>query len=661
MPLYMPSAFSCHGIDTSIRQITTAQALERTQQLWEIVKQRSTEDGLLPRSMYVEVLRYTARRILVKLEDAGFDADTWRTYTSFLTQAILAYGTAEAQSYLCIVERLMSAVLAFPTRPVPLLKEYLHCAVAQSTQRNEELLVYMANKPFGKLPPLARLPDLEYGDDFVARVAPHSVMDVMSVLERLPSQLTFAHSHAIVHLKLCNPLKIPGCGYVSAGYFCDTCRLRGIRVGFQAMVYDNEGADGAQSKCSVRSDAQINHRKSYGFDVCMACAVFFYAQQQQHLLALMHAPHFAYAFGHAAGVTVLSASCRARWHSVRHDSTSFQHLGVTAASLSSHKASNNSIAATEAHERSDNLLGAVVGYTISSFDPDEGVAVPKSMAIKRPPVRPPVRKVNGNATAAPQPPVTRCVASAGFVVSFTLSLAPYGARPIAWVLSDADKRVDMQHMDEMLAQRLGPESDWRSCVAVRRKTQMPLRAGVTRRSAADMPAATPHSAKPAKSSHASHRLFGDKTLPHGPKLLPQVLGTSSRLVDVNDDLDTCAICLCPVEGENPIIETTCHHWFHVGCIEEHTHTAGDVCPLCRATHILPDMSRAAALARNIYHVEVTLTDEECLSPCVDVCVGVILTRDGNYHDATSIAAAECVRLYPIQMKGSGQQVSQACP
>lgn len=655
----MPSASSHHGIDTSIRQISTAQALERTRQLWESVKQRSNEDDILPRSKYVEVLRYTARRILVKLEDAGFEADTWRTYTSFIAQAILAYGTSEAQSYLCIVERLMSAVLAFSTRPVPLLKEYLHCTAAQSTQRNEELPAYMASKPFGKFPALEPLPDLEYDDDFVACVAPCPVMDVISVLERLPRQLTFAHSHGIVHLRLCNPLKIPGCAYVSAGYSCDTCHLRGIRVGFQAMVYDNEEANGAQSQYNVRSEAQISSRKSYGFDVCVACAVFFYARQQQHLLALMRAPHFTYAFGHAAGVKVLSASYRARWNSVSHDTTSFRHLGATAMSLSSQKASG-SIVATAAHENSDNLSYAVVGYTTSSFGSEEGAAVVKSMAIKRPPGRPPVRKVSGNATAVPLPPVTRCVVSAGFVVSFTLSLAPYGARPIAWVLSDAEKRIDMQRLDDMLVRGLGPGSDWRSRVVVCRKTQVPLRAAVTRRSAADVPEARAHSTTPVKSSHASNRPFGGKTLPYGPTLLPRVLATNSRLVDVTDDLETCAICLCPVEGENPIIETSCHHWFHVGCIEEHTHTAGDVCPLCRATHVLPDMSRATALAKNIYYVEVALTDEECLWPCVDVCVGVILTRDGNYRNATSIAAAECVRLYPNQVKGSGWQASQAC-
>ncbi|TPP40654.1 hypothetical protein CGC21_8260 [Leishmania donovani] len=502
------------------------------------------------------------------LEYAGFDADTWWTYRSFFTQTILAHGTSEAQSYLCIVERLISAVLAFPTRPVSLLEEHLHCAVAQSTQRNEELLVYMVNKPFGKLPALEWLPGPEYGDDFVACVARRPVRDVMSVLERLPRQLTFARSDAI------------------------------------AMVYDNEEADAAQSKYNMHSDVQVSHRKSYGLDACMTYAAFFYTQPQQHLLPLMHAPHFTYAFGHAAGVKVLSASCRARRHSVSHDSTGFQHLGVTAASLSSHKAPSNSVTATEGHENSDKLSDAVAGFTTSSFGSEEGAA----------------------------PPVTRCMASVGIVVSFTLSLAPYGAWLIARVLSDAEKRVDVQRMDEMLAH-----------------------------SAADVPAATPHSAMPAKSSHAFHRLFGGNTLPHGPTLLPQVLGTSSRLVGVDDVLDTCAICLCRVEGENPIIETRCHHWFQVGCMEEDTHTAGDVRPLCCATHVLPDMSRATALAKNIYHVEVILTDEECLLPCVDVCVGVILTRDGNYRNATSIAAAECVRLYPNQMKGSDRQVSQACP
>ncbi|GET89125.1 hypothetical protein, conserved [Leishmania tarentolae] len=660
MPVRSSSGFSYHGIDLSIRQISAAQALERTQQLWERVQQQRKENDLLPQSTYVEVLCYTARRILVKLEDVGFDADTWRTYTNFFTQAVLAYGTSEMQSYLRIVERLMKVILAFPTRPLSLLQEYLYCVVAQAAQRNEEVATYVADNPSSKLPVLERLPDLEYDDKFVACVEPRPVMDVISLLGRLPKQLTFAHSNAVVHLRLSNPLKIPGCAYVSAGYSCDTCHLRGIRVGFQAMVYDNDEADASQSTCNVRSDAEISSKKSYGFDVCVACAVFLYAQQQQHLLALLHATHFTFAFGHAAGVKVLSASCCARWCSSSIDFTSPSHLGSATTSLPSQKPLSNSTVATETHGSRMNFFDPVVGFVTRNLGIAEGSAAAHSKVIKRPPVRPPVRKMNENSTTAPQPPLTRCVTNAGYTISFTLSLSPYGARPIAWVLSDAEKSVDVQHMDEILVRRLGPGSDWRSRVVVRRQMQMPVGAASTHTPTASMPAATQYSTMPAKSNDSSHQLFGGKTPLHGPALPPQVLSTRSQLVDVDGDVDRCAICLCPVEGENPIIETSCHHWFHVGCIQEHTHTVGDVCPLCRTTDVLPDMSRATALAKNIYHVEVRLTEEECMSPCVDVCVGVVLTRDGNYRNATSIAAAECVRFYPNQMKGLDRQVSQAC-
>ncbi|KAG5503179.1 hypothetical protein GH5_04241 [Leishmania sp. Ghana 2012 LV757] len=656
----MPSSTPDHGIDVPIRQISARQALERTRQLWESVRRRRREDGLLPRSAYAELLQHTARRILAKLEDAGFDADTWKTYTGFFMQAILAYGTSEVEPYLYVVEQLMTAVLAFPSQPVPLLKEYLHCIMAQSTQHSRELAAYVAQNPSGELSALVRVPDLEYDDNFVACVAARPATDVVKMLESLPRQLTFAHRHAIVRLKLCNPLKIPGCAYVSAGYCCDTCRLRGIRVGFQAMVYDDEAAYSTGSNCNVRSDAQISRRRNYGFDVCMACVVVFYAQQRENLLALMHVPHCAYAFGHVAGVAVLSARYYVRRHSVSRDPARPHHRSILATSTSSQTTSSNLTAAAEPDENIFDLSDTLVGYSTSSFGSEEGAATITHSAAKLPPLRPPLRKVSKSVTTVPQLPVTRGTASAGSVVSLTLCLAPYGARPIAWVLSDTEKHVEMQHMDEMLIQRLGPGSDWRSRVAVHRLNKISLHAASDRERAADAPAATSRSATLMRVNDASGSPCCGEAVPDSPTMLAQVLSTSSRLADTNVDVEICPICLSSFEGESPFIETSCHHWFQVGCIEEYTRTAGDVCPLCRAADVLPDMSRAAALTKNIYHVEVMLTEEECLWSYVDVCVGAILTRDGNYRNATSIAAAECVRLYPNQTKVFDRQVPQTC-
>ncbi|KAG5476898.1 hypothetical protein LSCM1_05230 [Leishmania martiniquensis] len=656
----MPSSTSNEEIDAFIRQISAEQALGMTRRLWGSVKQRRSEDGLLPRSAYVKALQHAARRILAKLEDAGFDADTWRTYTDFFLQAILAYGTSEVQPYLYLVEQLMAAVLAFPTRPVPLLKEYLYCVVARSTQRRKEMAAYMAQNPSGELSALERGPDLEYDNNFVACVVARPVMDVATVLEGLPTHMTFAHCHAIVHLKLCNPLKIPGCAYVTGGYCCDTCGLRGIRVGFQALVYDDEESDSAESNVDVRSNAQISRKKNYGFDMCMVCAVSFHAQQRENLLALMHAPHVAYAVGHAAGVVVVSAHYHARRHFVSRDSASLRPARALAASPSSKKTSSNSTAVADNNENSGELSDTIVGDSTSSIGSEEGAAAATRSAGKRLPLRPPLRKVGDSVAVAPQPPLTRGAASAGFVISLTLCLAPYGARPIAWVLSDAETHVDMQHMDEMLNQRLGPSSDWRSRVAVRRKNALSVHAAATRRRAAEVPVATSRSATPASVSSAPYTRPSGRALPGAPTVVAQVRSTSRPPANDGNDAGTCAICLCPFEGENPFIETSCHHCFHVGCIEEYTRTAGDVCPLCRASHVLPDMSRSTALAKNTYHVEVTLTEEESLWPYVDVCVGAILTRDGNYRNATSIAAAQCVRMYPNQIRVFDGQAPQTC-
>ncbi|KAG5502763.1 hypothetical protein JKF63_04530 [Porcisia hertigi] len=635
--------------DMLIRQIPAEQALERTMGLWECVKHLRARDALVPQSMYIEILRYTARRILVKLEETGLDADTWKTYTDFFTQAILARGTSGVQTYLRTAERLMNAVLAFPSAPVPLLAEYIRCVLVQSTQSDKESAVQISQRPHGTPSGLKPLPDLEYDENVVACIVARPLTEVMEVLEGLPTQLTFAHRHAIVHLRLCNPFQVPRCEFVLGGYSCDTCRLRDIHTGFQAMVYDDEGAEDPLSNSNVRSNAQISG-KSYGFDMCMACVVFFYAQQQECLFCLMRAPHVTYAFGHAAGVKVFSARYRSRRQVVGSDITNPDRLNVRTTSPSPPKTSGSSCAAAERKGSLGSSSDAVFDNRPSCIDAERSATATKQAVMtRRPPARPPTRKISNGVTEAPKLPATRCVAYDKFVVLLTLSLAPYGARPIAWVLNDAEKRADKPHIEEVLRQRLGPESSWRSRVTVRRGTANPSHVAATARPTVAARASSLRSPAPVTESHATEKPRRDSDLPSDRGRLSHTHSAGVALADANDDLDTCAICLCPFERESPMIEMECHHWFHVSCIEEYTLTSGDVCPLCRTANVLPDMSRATALEKNIYYVEVTLTEAERLRPYIDLCVGAIITRDGNYRNASSIAAAECVRLYPTKL------------
>lgn len=689
------------GIDFIIRRITAEQAVEMTPQLWAQLKSLPPED-MLTQSKYVDLVCYTARCILAKIEKAGFNVETWKSYTDFFTQAIMAYGTADMPSYLRIAERLLSAVLGFPSGPQPLLKEYLNCAVAQNTQRSAELAAHLAKQPSGALPQRERQPDLEYDDNFVAVIKAKPVSEAMKILEKLPSQLTFAHRRAIMHLTLCNPLPIPGCAYVSTGYCCDTCHLRGIRVGFQAMLYDAEEGSSSSStgftSANVRSDAQISKKKTYGFDICIACAVTFYSQQRKSLLALLRFPHESYSFGHASGVRI----SQVRYHSRRR--------AVSPATSSSAFPLSREHSGTEAHLRSPQLSGSLPsqerrlsGQSAQSVSPctslsklpagDFGIHVGMSnssscgssassadgTAEKRatakvsnqpPPVRPPIRTKNSGLHAPPPPPATRCATEDVMCITLNVTIAPYGARPVAWVLSHTEKLVELDTMEEVLRKDIGPSSQWRARVkaeaasAIRRRRVSAASSGsfAAQGSAPAIPrtvAAASHSLDAAPSMPTA-ALAGDSprellgTMPPSQtKVASQhaVLPRVSSSLASKEEEEMCAICLCPFESEEPVIETRCHHWFHVACIEEYARIAEDVCPLCRAECALPDMSLATTLKNNAYKIVVELTEEQRQLPYVDVCVGSVVTRDGNYHNATSIAAAQCVRVRPSQLRG----------
>jgi hypothetical protein len=686
------------GIDGIIRAITAERAVEVTPSLWAHLKSLPPED-VLPQSKYIEILRYTARRILVKMEEAGLNADTWRSYADFFTQALMAYGTADAQAYLRIAERLLGAVLGFPSGAQPLLKAYLNCAIAQRTQWKAEVASYVAKNPTGEFPQLERVPDLEYDDSFVAVIQAKPVSEAMKVLEKLPSNLSFAHRRAIMHLRLCNPLPIPACAYVSSGYCCDTCHLRGIYVGFQAMLYDEEEGEAATGPAtSVRSDAQISKKKTYGFDICMACAVTFYSQQRELLFGLLRSPHKSYSFGHAAGVHISEARYHSRRRAVSSSGSSpsfplsrehskmehrcFLPPPLTAVltherRLSSQSRSSSSPVGSPAkvpasdfsvHITASNLSSCGSSAASTDSAAAERSAVTGVEKTQRPPVRPPSRKMS-TGLDAPPPPTTRCATEDVMCISLHVTIAPYGARPIAWVLSRAEKLVHLNTLEEVLVQRIGPASQWRSQVRVEGVSAMQQRwanAGSRRSSGSSfrdpavssgdfLSSQTPPTTAwltpaPPLAGESPRNLMETMSPVQAREALPPSTMDPGNNYAMGSDCEMCAICLCPFEGEQPVIETKCHHWFHVTCIGEYARIAEDVCPLCRAAHALPDMSRSTALKNNAFKITVELTEEQRHLPYVDVCVGAAVTRDGNYRNATSIAAAQCVRVYPNQLR-----------
>lgn len=122
--------------------------------------------------------------------------------------------------------------------------------------------------------------------------------------------------------------------------------------------------------------------------------------------------------------------------------------------------------------------------------------------------------------------------------------------------------------------------------------------------------------------------------------------------------DVCSICLQPLDPEknnnnnnsndrssspidSALVETACHHWFHVECLESVRHLSGleDRCPLCRQPEYMAPAARAC-----LYDVLLELQEHpnEVETPVVHIAVAALI--GDVYVNPTSVAACEVIHL-----------------
>lgn len=89
---------------------------------------------------------------------------------------------------------------------------------------------------------------------------------------------------------------------------------------------------------------------------------------------------------------------------------------------------------------------------------------------------------------------------------------------------------------------------------------------------------------------------GTESLGHGTPLTQQ----STQYSDDDQDADTCTICLEDfVEGEDRVRTLSCHHFFHVPCIDIWLGCKSSACPNCKADMSLDDDDGAEEVASPI--------------------------------------------------------------
>ncbi|CAD2213932.1 Ring finger domain/RING-like zinc finger containing protein, putative [Angomonas deanei] len=130
-----------------------------------------------------------------------------------------------------------------------------------------------------------------------------------------------------------------------------------------------------------------------------------------------------------------------------------------------------------------------------------------------------------------------------------------------------------------------------------------------------------------------------------------------------EDNERCAICLGNMRDEKEIpLRTLCGHWFHMACIDDVRFSANDddgngdeedgalqaggCCPLCRRKNYLPKQHcKEAFTTDNLYRMHLTVKPGSGVTS-VDVAVGVLLSRDGIYHNPSNIGALQMMRVMP---------------
>lgn len=765
------------ALDKIIREVDVKQ-LDNAQQMWADILEMTKDSEPIPRDFCFHVMKVAARGILQKMEEAGFSEEVWQTYCEFLLESMTKIGSRDVNPYLLRWERVFSAVMAFPSKPQQPLKDYLDCAVRQKEQREKEMAKFIESNPRVHPSTVASLclPDLEYKGTFCAVADAPPVDEVESVLKTMPRHMAFAHSNGILHLQLCDPLKIPPCGFVTTGYRCDTCHLNGLRAAYQAVIFTEEASTTGREG-QVRVDAPIilaAATPQHGFDMCRACAVFFYMRHRERLRRFLLPPLKMFSSGRASGVRVQSAQYRVQYSPVPGPCpTPEQSSSLSSDELFPALPAGSPPVVTRTPTRTPTRtvvapLTTTVKFGTSGVEKkcpsdkgsarsSSGKALPGSPRVephapltpwvlptRAPSDAPAALSQRGSvysttssgcqlARAPPNPPKSRCTVKATCYVSVVVTIAPFGARPIAWVrpppsTAPQDKKRDAHSSIRSVLRQYGPKEDWRSRVSITAirpthltdsqptpeatttkspspsqpseasgrgaamKAEVPRgrkalpHTGTTHVRPQSMPASTtrqgPHSSplpptvaverpKSAASGRQPKASSGAGGAEPGPLAMvgSGVTGVTATTTGTNTTTttgagttsnqgsldsswcnDTCAICLNDLGSEIPIVETKCHHWFHVECIEAWVLRGKDECPLCRVRQYMPDMSVEAALERNQYRIQLSLTEEEMAREVVHVCVGVLLTRNFDPTNLTVLTAGQCFTLSPKQLR-----------
>lgn len=347
-------------VDKMMQGVSLSQARERHESVWREINAALLSHAKIPRTLYFDALLNSACLMKARMEEKGdFSEDLWGSYRQLLGHCVLTYGTVDVPKVLRLYEGVVKAVLRFPSRPYSLLQDYTNAVTAQrerfqaayARQQEAKSRGEAAAKggpgtaPSPETPPMPKpvdpvgvtaasaaaaaapappdlpqpdRPDIEYDGALSAVVPALAPHEVLRLLNDIPTRMCLAHRNGILRLKLTNPLAIPACTYVTTGYGCDTCRRQGLHVAYQAMLYDTEEEEAEEERAlaaasagggrnEVRSQAQIAKKRFLGFDVCSACAVFFFLEQKKNLMRCLRPPHQAFALGHASEVRILSA------------------------------------------------------------------------------------------------------------------------------------------------------------------------------------------------------------------------------------------------------------------------------------------------------------------------------------------------------------------
>ncbi|EAN98689.1 hypothetical protein TcCL_ESM02429 [Trypanosoma cruzi] len=251
------------AVEDLIRAMDINKAKHDSASLWRKIRNMREESQTVDEFLFKRVLLCSARCVLAKLEESGGAEEQWIGYLDFFMEAVRSFGTRYADPLLGTCEEVFHLVLGYPEKPRDLFHEYLFCLSAQRHQ-----CMGMNPNLAGTAP---KCPMLENKSTEVALVPEVPLNEVRQYVNDLPQRLTFPLQNGVVRMRLGNPLPIPDVGYVRGGYRCDTCCISNIQVAYQAMLYDDMDKAGVRSAVHFR-----NLANRVGFDMCVACAVYFY-------------------------------------------------------------------------------------------------------------------------------------------------------------------------------------------------------------------------------------------------------------------------------------------------------------------------------------------------------------------------------------------------